>query len=149
MKRTFSVLLLFAIVCPGLHGQSDSKSKPLPDAPSFARPKWVVPVAGDAALSLWDASSSLTHHGGCVESNPLLGSQPSAGRFFGQLLGTSAAIDLLAWKLHRRHPRWAYALLAYDGGSHAYGIATNYANCSSASDPTWSHIPRPPVRPRR
>ena len=133
MKRLFAVLLLLALYCPGARSQGSNPAAP-PDAPSsFIRSnvKWLAPVAVDLSLTAWDAKASSPPHVNCHEDDPLLGRNPSALRYWGQMMATTVAIDFLAWKLRKHHPQWSQALIFTDSGSHAWGVESTYVNCSA------------------
>jgi hypothetical protein len=80
----------------------------LPDAPTpHIDKKFVGFVLVDVGAMAADAYTSVQAGKiGCVEQDALLfGSKPSDARFWGQMIATTTAVDVLSWWL-RRHRRW-------------------------------------------
>lgn len=96
------------------------------------RPFWTaLPYLADlsaSGLDAWKSSKVISDHRivaihpPCYETNPLLGRYPSTGRYWGQMMGTTLALDLISLRLRHSHPHWAMALVTADTAFHVGGI---------------------------
>jgi hypothetical protein len=129
MKPIFVVLLFstlsFGQLAPSRPGAA---LQPAPTAKSSHRMFWRL-LAADLAVNSVDIATSIYDQKryNTTEMNPLFGGpHPSTGRFVGQYAAQMLAFDYFAWRLEKRHPRIARAMLAYDLGGDLVCVRNNF-----------------------